>query len=262
MAMVGLSAVLVTAALVAITLWVARPTGDDGGETEASAPAVTPSLRTTPTPTPSEPPAPVFDRSAHSIDDPPSIWVVTNKLRPLNPADYAPSDLVTAQVPGTAPLRAEAATAIEAMVAAASAEAGLSLAVQNAYRSYDTQVWLYQSHVDRLGEARARAQSAMPGYSEHQTGLTADIMGVNDVCTIEECFAATPEGMWLAENAGRFGFHLRYPQGKTDVTGYIFEPWHYRYVGTDLAAELHATGTLTLEEFFGLPPAPDYPPGV
>ena len=79
-----------------------------------------------------------------------------------------------------------------------------------------------------------------------------------NVCAIQECFGATPQGLWLAANSYRFGFILRYPAGKRAVTGYIFEPWHFRYVGVELATEMHETGIATLEEFFGLPPAPDY----
>ena len=77
-------------------------------------------------------------------------------------------------------------------------------------------------------------------------------------CSLEVCFADTPEGQWVAANAWRFGFLLRYPEGLTPITGFDYEPWHFRYVGPELAAELHETGTRTLEEFFGLPPAPDY----
>ncbi len=256
----ALAVAVVTTALAGTVWWAAKPTPNDTVAPAASAsPSSSPSLAPTPQP---EKPKAFFNRSARSIDDPASIWVVNNKLRPLAPIDYAPADLVQANVPGSAPMRAEAAAAMEQMFAAASAEAGLTLVVQNAYRSYATQVSLHERLVGQLGRERARAQSAMPGYSEHQTGLTADIMAANGACTIQECFATTPEGQWLAENAWRFGYHLRYPQGATDVTGYIFEPWHYRYVGLDLAAELRATGTPTLEEFFGLPPAPDYPPGV
>jgi D-alanyl-D-alanine carboxypeptidase len=78
------------------------------------------------------------------------------------------------------------------------------------------------------------------------------------VCALQACFADTPQGLWLAANAWKYGFMLRYPNGKTPITGYEFEPWHYRYVGLELAAELHTTGIQTLEEFFGLPPAPTY----
>jgi D-alanyl-D-alanine carboxypeptidase len=189
-----------------------------------------------------------------------SIWVVVDKLRPLNPLDFTPSDLVTAAVPysANATMRAEAAGALEQMFAAAAAEGAGGMMVQNAFRPYSTQVSLYAGHVQRLGQAEADIASARPGHSEHQTGLTADIMPDNGQCGVADCFAQTSQGIWLAENAWRFGYHLRYPQGKTDVTGYKFEPWHYRYVGIELSTELHQQGVTTLEEFFGLPAAPTY----
>lgn len=243
--------------------------------TDAAAPAVSagasggpvsPGASAGPSSAPASPPVDkaksFFDKRALSIDDPNSLWVVADKLRPLNPLDYVPPDLVGAAVPGDATMRAEAASAMEGMFAAATAEAGLRLSVQNAYRSYGTQVSVHDRLVGQLGRERARAQSAVPGYSEHQTGLSADIMASNGVCTIQACFGNTPEGIWLAENAWRFGYHLRYPDGKTPITGYVFEPWHYRYVGVALSTELHLTGVTTLEEFFGLPAAPDYAPGV
>ena len=77
-------------------------------------------------------------------------------------------------------------------------------------------------------------------------------------CEIETCFAETPEGRWAADNAYKYGFVVRYQKGKQNITGYIYEPWHLRYVGKELAAELHLQGDPTLEEFFGLEPAPDY----
>lgn len=263
-ALVGVGVLLAAALIVGGIWWSSASTTNTAGRMPTASVGPTPSRAPTAPPPapPADKPKSFFDRGTHSIDDPNSIWIVSNKTRPLHPLDWAPADLIQAAVPGNAPIRAEAAAAMEAMFAAASAEAGVSLAVQNAYRSYSTQVSVHSRLVGQLGKDLARAQSAMPGYSEHQTGLTADIMAANGVCTIQECFATTPEGTWLAENAWRFGYHLRYPQGKTDVTGYIFEPWHYRYIGPELAAELHRTGTLTLEEFFGLPAAPDYPPGV
>ncbi|MCY7411454.1 MAG: D-alanyl-D-alanine carboxypeptidase family protein, partial [Salinibacterium sp.] len=72
------------------------------------------------------------------------------------------------------------------------------------------------------------------------------------------CFADTPQGQWLAANGWMYGFIVRYPNGYTQITGYEYEPWHMRFVGVELATELHSTGVLTLEEFFGLPPAPTY----
>jgi D-alanyl-D-alanine carboxypeptidase len=78
-------------------------------------------------------------------------------------------------------------------------------------------------------------------------------------CALQICFGQTPQGQWLAAHAHEYGFVIRYPDGKTDVTGYQYEPWHVRYVGVELATEMHDTGVSTLEEFFGWPPAPNYP---
>jgi D-alanyl-D-alanine carboxypeptidase len=85
-----------------------------------------------------------------------------------------------------------------------------------------------------------------------------DISAVPNQCALDQCFADTDQGRWLAANAYRWGFVLRYPNGMTNITGYEFEPWHYRYVGVALATEMHTTGIPTLEQFFGLPAAPDY----
>ena len=223
-----------------------------------STPTATPSE--TPTPPPPPTPTPTFDREARSIDDPNSLWVVANKLRPLQPQSYAPSDLVFVDIPYVYEpyLREAAADAAVDMFAAAREEAGLELQSQSSYRSYDSQVRIYQGWVNSLGQSAADLTSARPGHSEHQTGLSIDISSVPSVCPLDQCFGDTPHGQWLAANAHRFGFHLRYPAGLTDITGYEYEPWHYRYVGVELATELHETGIRTLEEFFGLPPAPTY----
>ena len=213
------------------------------------------------TPAPTTPPAvPAFDKGALSIDDPASPWVVSDKLRPLRPADWAPTDLVTMDVAAQNPpvLRREAADAVVAMFAAGEAEGAGAFQVQSAYRSYATQVTVYDGWVAQLGQEAADATSARPGTCEHQTGLALDISPVPLSCALQACFGETPQGRWLAENSWRFGFVLRYPQGATPITGYEYEPWHFRYVGVPLATELHSTGTATLEEFFGLPPAPDY----
>ncbi|MFC4828489.1 D-alanyl-D-alanine carboxypeptidase family protein [Agromyces aurantiacus] len=228
--------------------------GDDPSPAASASP--TPSATPTPhrpspvaTPTPT--PVATFDTTAHSIDDPMSIWVVVDKLRPLQPMDFEPPDLVSVPVPHTWDplLRAEASDAVVAMFAAARSEAGLSLASNSAYRSYAAQQNIYDGD-DEL--------TARPGYSEHQTGLVIDIGPESGTCSLDVCFADTPEGQWLRDNAHRFGFILRYPADKQAVTGYQFEPWHFRYVGVDLAEEMHRTGVTTLEEFFGLPAAPTY----
>lgn len=247
--------VLIAAATAAGAFWAGRtPEVPASPGTPSAAPRPTPGALPQPTP------VPTFDKNAHSIDDPASIWVVSDKRRPLNPLDYAPADLVDVPVPHTwAPqLRKEAADAVVAMFAAASSEAGLSLASNSAYRSYQSQVSVYNQEVAANGQAAADLSTARPGYSEHQTGLTMDIGAESGHCSLSTCFADTPEGKWLAANAYRFGFLLRYPADKVAVTGFEFEPWHYRYIGVALATELHDTGITTLEEFFGLPAAPDY----
>ncbi len=227
--------------------------GSPAGSTGAGASASTDASTETATarPAPGVVPAPAvvdtFDRTAHSIDDPNSIWVVVNKLRPLDPQDYEP-DLVGVPVAHTWEplLRPEAADAVVAMFEAAADEAGLSLASNSAFRSYSTQVDLYGDGGDPT--------TAPPGASEHQTGLAIDI-GAENGCTFE-CLETSPEGEWLRANAYRFGFLLRYPADKVDVTGYPHEAWHFRYIGAPLATEMHETGFTTLEEFFGLPHVP------
>ena len=275
------SAVIITAGLVLAA--VALGAGAVSGRTSDPSAAVpptpvtdtpTPTSTATPTPTPlpifsarpvpthtvAPVPVPTFNRAKFSIDDPTSIWVVVNKMRPLNPVNFVPPDLVDVPVPHTnAPqLRQEASSAVVALFAAASAEAGLSLASNSAYRSYETQVRVYDNDVAANGQAFADTSTARPGTSEHQTGLTLDIGADSGNCSLNTCFAGTPEGQWLAANAWRFGFILRYPADKTAVTGYAFEPWHFRYIGIELSTEMHHTGVSTLEEFFGLPAAPNY----
>jgi len=206
------------------------------------------------TPTPK-----TIDKTLYSIDDPTSLWIVADKIRRLDPKKFAPSDLRTLDVPHTYTpmLRADAAKAYGKMYRAAK-QKGISLVFQSGYRSYSAQVSVYNGWVATLGQRGADRQSARPGYSEHQTGLSVDIASATAGCTIQQCFATTPEGRWLKKHAWEYGWHLRYPKGKTDITGYKFEPWHYRYVGLELAAELNLTPGITLEEFFELDPAPDY----
>ena len=213
----------------------------------------------TPAPTAEPPVEPEFDRAAHSIDDPASIWVVSNKLRPLSPVDFAPSDLSMpegVENEFSQPLREPAARAVEGFVAAAAA-AGHEVRIISAYRDYATQVTLYDTYVARDGQAAADTYSARPGHSEHQTGLVVDLDDHGE-CYLAACFGETPAGVWLAEHAAEHGFIVRYPEGEQEVTGFMPEPWHFRYVGVELAQEMRASGTPTLEEFFGLPPAPDY----
>jgi len=203
---------------------------------------------------------PQFDKSAMSIDDPASLWVVSDKLRPLNPVDWTPPDIIDVPVKSQNPprMRQVAGDALVAMFAASVAEGAGEMQVQSAWRSYDTQVSVYAGWVSSLGQKQADAQSARPGHSEHQTGLSVDISPVPLSCALDACFGATPQGEWLAENAWRFGYLLRYPEDKTPITGFTYEPWHFRFIGATLSTEMHNEGITTLEEFFGLPAAPDY----
>jgi zinc D-Ala-D-Ala carboxypeptidase len=243
----GLSVLLIAIAAVVV----GAVSGGAGGGS-AAAPE-TPSAEPRPSPAAAPPPASVdtFNRAAFSLDDPTSPWVVVNKLRPINPEDFEPDDLVEVPVDYTnePELRQEASDAVVAMFQAALDEAGLELASNSAYRSFSAQENVYDG--DDLTTAR-------PGFSEHQTGLSIDIGPLSGECSLDECFAETDEGAWLRDNAWRWGFVLRYPADKIEVTGYSFEPWHFRWVGNDLAAKMRERGITTLEEFFGLPPAPDY----
>lgn len=202
-----------------------------------------------------------FNKQAHSIDQPDSIWWIVSKVRPLSPLGYAPSDLVVPNIPlrasrgdGEMRLRKEASTAMEEMVAAAK-NVNIDLMLTSGYRSYQLQVSVYNGYVQKYGQAGADKQSARPGTSEHQTGLAADLAPTTRQCELEVCFADLPEGKWLAANAYKYGFIIRYPEGKGEITGYSqYEPWHIRYIGKDLSQEMHKQNILTLEEFFDVVP--------
>ncbi|HWT55540.1 MAG TPA: M15 family metallopeptidase [Candidatus Microsaccharimonas sp.] len=198
-----------------------------------------------------------FNKQAYSTTDPTSIWVIANKQHALHPKDYVPKDLVIPDVPLRVPgnesmqVRQVTATAMEEMFAGAKKD-GIELMLSSGYRSYTYQVNLYNGYVAAQGQATADTQSARPGYSEHQTGLAADVEPVSKNCEVESCFGDTPEGKWVAANAYKYGFIVRYPTGDEAVTGYEPEPWHIRYIGTTLSNELHRTHTATLEQFFSV----------
>ena len=142
-------------------------------------------------------------------------------------------------------LREEALAYLIALWQAAEAD-GVILHILSAYRSYDYQAGLFQSYADRHGEEEANRFSARPGQSEHQLGTAVDFGGT--AADFKADYAQTPQGRWLAGNAHRFGFAMSYPEGKEEVTGYIFEPWHYRYIGVEEAAWWNNSG-VTLNEY-------------
>jgi len=136
---------------------------------------------------------------------------------------------------------------------------GVSLTVVSGYRSYTSQTSVYNQYVARDGQSAADTYSARPGYSEHQTGWAADLGPATSSCpAVDQCYATTPAGKWIAANTYRYGFIIRYQPDKVPITGYEYEPWHVRYVGPSLSQEMHRVGIRTLEEFFDLGAAPHY----
>ena len=124
---------------------------------------------------------------------------------------------------------------------------GLNLYISSGYRSYYDQKYIYNNYVKKDGQKEADTYSARAGHSEHQTGLAFDLNSIND------SFTNTPEGKWVHDNCYKYGLILRYPKGKDDITGYMHESWHLRYVGIDLATKLYNNGDwITLEEYFGI----------
>lgn len=161
--------------------------------------------------------------------------LIVNKTYAL-PADYPQQSLTT-----------EALNAYWTMKQAAAAD-GLTIKSISDYRSWYDQRYIYNGYVARDGQEAADRYSARPGHSEHQSGLAIDINST------AFDFDATPEGQWLATHCAEYGFVIRYPKDKEEITGYMYEPWHVRYVGVELAKELYlGDGQFTtLEEYFGI----------
>ncbi|MEG0260195.1 MAG: M15 family metallopeptidase [Lysinibacillus sp.] len=164
--------------------------------------------------------------------------LIANKKYPL-PSTFAPGE------------NSDAKAAFGTMAEAAK-RSGFVLMPFSGYRSFERQIELYDKYVTRDGVEAADRYSARPGYSEHQTGLTYDIgeKGKEDVW-LTEAFGETPAGKWVAEHAHEYGFIMRYPKGKEEITGYMYESWHFRYVGVDIATEIYKRQG-TLEEYLGI----------
>ena len=180
------------------------------------------------------------------------LLILVNKKHPVD-QNYKPDDLVEIKYfvadrsPAARYMRAEAANAFHQMVEKA-AESNLELKMTTAYRSYNFQKLLYDSYVEKEGVEAASKFSAQPGQSEHQTGLAVDVSSPSVDYQLSNDYGKTEEGKWLASHAHEFGFIIRFPKGKEDITGYQYEPWHIRYVGLKAAKEIYEQN-LTLEEY-------------
>ncbi|MCA9344530.1 M15 family metallopeptidase [Candidatus Saccharibacteria bacterium] len=197
----------------------------------------------------------------YSLTDPSSPWIIVNKHNSI-PTSYVPEltlpniQLRLSQTSDLMKVSPQAKQPIEKLFAQA-ANQGINLRLASGYRSAATQESLYNSYVTDQGQAEADKFSARPGYSEHQTGLAVDLVSSNDYCFLDPCWGETKEAKWLAENAYKYGFIIRYLEGKQTITGYNYEPWHLRFLGTELATKVHQSGK-TLEEYLDLEPAPTY----
>ena len=178
---------------------------------------------------------------------------LVNRDHPIG-KEYVPETLVMPQVkpaPGkesNIQLRPEAAAALEKLFLGAQKD-GITLYAVSGYRSFATQRLLFQNKAEQVGEKQAMRTVAPPGTSEHQLGLAMDVNGRTTLkLGLVQAFAESPEGMWVADHAHRYGFIIRYPKGKTDITGYSWEPWHLRYIGVEAALQVHSLD-ITLEEY-------------
>lgn len=158
--------------------------------------------------------------------------LIANKTYAL-PSTYNPGDLTD-----------EVKAAFSRMQQDAKKE-GLNIYISSGFRSYNTQVSVYNRYVKQDGQALADTYSSRPGHSEHQTGLCFDLNSIDD------SFGYTPESAWVDKHAHEYGFIVRFPNGKDAYTGYQYEPWHLRYVGTEWAEKIYSSG-LSLEEYFGI----------
>ena len=173
--------------------------------------------------------------------------MLVNKYHKLT-KEYAPDDIVDVSIQfayGDNEIISEVYEKFRSMYNAAKEE-DLYLIITSSYRDYDFQEQLWNSYKNQKGEEWADSVAARAGFSEHQTGLTLDIVTYNAGMSD---FENTDEFKWLQKNAHKYGFILRYPKDKEDITGYSYESWHYRYVGVEVAEEIHKLG-ITFDEYY------------
>lgn len=202
------------------------------------------------------------------LSNPASEFVIVNKHNPITPSNFTPANLVAVKSSESldnfrdVELSEPAARALEAMAREMFEQGEGRMELNSGYRSFSTQEKLFERFASQQGLSQALLKAAKPGFSEHQTGLAADISFPSQGCAIMTCFGNTPAGKWIAENAWKHGFIVRYKQETEMITGYSYEPWHLRFVGYEVARLYAKNGMNNLEALWGLPPAPNYLPAI
>lgn len=225
-----------------------------GFASQSPAPTAIAAATATPQPTASAIPSAAATAAASEVlsvdtssDD--SLYRLVNADHPVD-RSYVPGNLMTPNVNNNhdQTVRAEVVGPLEKMMADAEAQ-GIYLKLVSGYRSYELQVSLQNTYNARLGQKEASRLDDHPGASEHQLGLAVDLGNANSACELQTCFSTYVSSQWLQENSWRYGFILRYPDGKEAVTGIKYSPWHYRYIGTEEAQKIHDSGQ-TMEEYY------------
>lgn len=194
------------------------------------------------------------EENSRAADRSSEYLILVNKTHPIGKT-YKPKDLRSAKPAASdrpeeyQKLRKAAANAFSRLSKGAK-KRGYVIKLTTGFRPYDYQKILYRQYIQADGKKRAEQYSARPGYSEHQSGLCADVSSPSVDYELTQKYGRTKEGKWLAKNAHKYGFIIRYPRGREHITGYEYEPWHIRYVGKEAAAEIYEQG-ITLEEYLG-----------
>lgn len=222
---------------------------DKVGEMDEAEPVSATQQQTTQQETKAETQASQMETNARNMSS--EYLLLVNKSHAIA-ADYEPNDLVDGKPAvsggsGYQKMRKPAAAAFKKLAAAAKEE-GFTIKITSGYRPYAYQKQLFERYVNKDGRYSAEQYSAEPGHSEHQTGLVADVSSPSVNYNLVQAYGSTQEGKWLAKHAHKYGFIIRFPEGKESITGYKYEPWHIRYVGKDAAKEIYKQ-KLTLEEY-------------
>jgi len=260
------TAAVLTFALMIVGILLAPVVGISSDTKHTEEPLVNPTPSPTPSAAVSSTPSPTPDTTktdtGHTLKqeedgnwyiDENEYLIIVNKSYRLS-ENYSPGDLIYADICSTGYcfMRTTAANAFHQMKNAA-LEEGIDLTFSSAFRDETYQNVLYEQYIEEEGQEAADTYSARGGYSEHETGLVVDMLSVSNPESAFDtyAFAQTEESQWLAAHAHEYGFILRYPEGKEEITGYMYESWHYRYVGVEEAAAIHNAGeNISMEEYY------------